>query len=80
LTLRVNVHDYFRMTLASDCGALDLGRKVGLQARAGDWICEDEAATLVSITPAGLQQRCSIAAVQLLTPQEVAALPRGERP
>jgi hypothetical protein len=79
--LRVGVHDYYELKLFAPCLDIDWDHRIALRSRGGDWICEGrnldaEIDTRSDIGP----QRCQVDSVRKLTPADLAALPKNERP
>jgi hypothetical protein len=80
LYVRVGVNDIYRLDLMIDCEGLTFRQRLGLQSTVGDpWICEPIQAQIV-YRDAGIANRCPVSAIHKLTPDEVAALPRRDRP
>jgi len=83
LYLRVGVSQVWRLTLFANCFNLDWVHHVGLDARGvGSNICEgpNPGVDVVVRDVAFGRQRCPVIDVRRLTPDEIAALPRGARP
>jgi hypothetical protein len=82
LYLRVGIHDVYRAKLFSTCLDLDWVHHLALVSRSSSLICEGpnpDATVIVRATGVG-RQRCPVTYLQKLTPEEVAALPKGARP
>jgi hypothetical protein len=82
LYLRVGIHDVYRAKLFSDCFQLDWVHHLALISRGSSLICEGsnlDVDVIVRDVAAG-RQRCSVTDIRKLTPDEVAALPKGARP
>jgi hypothetical protein len=77
--LRVGVNEIWKLGLMNDCLELPWRLSIGLQATPGDpWICHPIDATIIS-RGAG-PHRCPVISMHHLTPDEVAALPKGVKP
>ena len=79
VNLRVNVRDYYQLTLLGECPDIDWNQSIGLQSRGSDWICSGLDVTVISRTPIG-PQRCQATGLRKLSAEEVAALPKKQRP
>jgi len=78
--VRVGVRDVWRLDLMFDCAGLSFRNGFGLQGSpTGPWICHPLDATVI-IRQTGATQRCPVTAIRQLTPDEVAALPKRDRP
>ncbi len=79
--IRVGVNDIFRLDLMYDCTGLTFRQDIGLEDQpAGDaFICSPMQATVV-YRDAGVPQRCPVTAMHKLTKDEIAALPKKDRP
>jgi len=78
--VRVGVKDIWRLDLMFDCAGLTFRNGFGLQGSpTGPWICHPLDATVI-IRKTGITQRCPVKAIHELTPDEVAALPKRNRP
>jgi hypothetical protein len=77
--IRVGVKDVYRLDLFATCPDIDWDWKIGLVSRGSDWICDAMDATIIARSPIG-PQRCEVNKVTKLTPAEVAALPRKQKP
>ena len=79
--LRVGVNQYYRLDLMTNCLDLTFRQAIGLEDQpATPWICSPLEATVVYRAAGGIPQRCPVKAIHKLTPEEVAALPRKDRP
>jgi hypothetical protein len=67
------------MQLMGPCPDIDWSERIGIQATGSGWICSGIDATIIAPSPIG-PRRCPVTAITELTPQEVAALPPGQRP
>jgi hypothetical protein len=78
--VRSSVSDIWRLDLMTDCIGLSFKQGFRLRSAGGDpWICEPIQAE-VSIRDTGIAQRCPVSGLHKLTSDEVAALPRRDRP
>jgi len=80
VNVRVGVNDVYQFELFAPCPDVRWNETLGLQTRGGsNFICSGLDAEIVSPTPIG-PQRCPVTNIRKLTPEEVAALPKGARP
>jgi hypothetical protein len=78
--IRVGVRQVFRLDLMGSCPNLTFRQSLGLDDRpASPWICSPLEATIV-YRQNGIRQRCPVTAIHKLTSEEVAALPKRDRP
>ena len=78
--VRVGVSDVWRLDLMNDCTGLSFRQSFGLQGSpTGPWICNPLDAT-VRFHEAGARMVCPVSAIHHLTKDEVAALPKKDRP
>lgn len=78
--LSANVHDIYRLDLMGSCTGLSFRTGIGLERAPGSsWICSPLDATII-YNDHGIHQRCPVTAIHKLTPAEVAALPKKDRP
>jgi hypothetical protein len=78
--IRVGVSDVWRLDLMTECTGLAFRNAFALEARpATAWICSPLDATVI-VRQTGISQRCPVSAMHKLTPDEIAALPRRDRP
>lgn len=78
--VRVGVSDVWRLDLMTDCTGLSFRQSFALQGSpTGPWICNPLDAT-VRFREAGARMTCPVSALHKLTPAEVAALPKKDRP
>jgi hypothetical protein len=82
LYLRVGVRDVYRAKLFATCLDLDSVHHLALVSHGSSLICEgSNLDTDVVVRDIGIgRQRCPVTDLRKLTPDEVAALPRGARP
>jgi hypothetical protein len=79
VNLRVGVKDVYAMTLFAPCPEIDWAQRIALRSRTGGFICSAVDAEIISRSTLG-RERCAIRDIRYLTPAEVAALPKRERP
>ena len=79
VNLRVNLHDYYQLKLATECTDIDFSQRIGIETRGSNWICSGLDVTVISPGPGG-PQRCMGLSLRKLTPAEAAALPPRDRP
>jgi hypothetical protein len=78
--LRVGSNRIYRLDLMTRCLDLTFRQRIGLEHQpASPWVCSPLEATVV-YNATGIQQRCPVKAIHKLTPEEVAALPKKDRP
>jgi hypothetical protein len=78
--VRVGMNRVYRLDLMTRCLDLTFRQRIGLeQGPASPWICSPLQATVV-YDATGISQRCPVKAIHKLTPDEVKALPRKDRP
>ncbi len=78
--IRVGVSDVWRLDLMTECTGLSFRNAFALEARpATAWICSPLDATVI-VRQTGMSQRCPVSAMHKLTPDEIAALPKRDRP
>lgn len=81
VNLKVNLRDYYQLTLQGICPNIDWNQAIAIRNRSGGgWICSPLDAEIISPSPAGPPQHCEVAAIRKLTPEEVKALGRNEKP
>jgi hypothetical protein len=82
LYLRVGPRDVYRAKLFSNCFDLDWVHHLALVSHSSSLICEGpnlDVDVIVRDISVG-RQRCPVTDIRKLTPDEVAALPKGARP
>lgn len=77
--VRVGVKDIYRLDLLGPCPDIDWNWSIALESHGSSWICSPLDATIIARSPIG-PQRCPVRQVSKLTPQEVAALPKKQKP
>ena len=79
VNLKVNLHDVFQLTLLGDCPNIDWSQNIAIRSRGAGWICDPLGAEVIAPGPVG-PRHCAVQAMRKLTPEEVAALPKGQKP
>ena len=80
VNLRVGVNDYYQLKLLGSCPDIDWTQSIGLESRGSDWICSGlDVTVIVPRTTIG-PQRCDATSLHKLSPAEVAALPKKQKP
>jgi hypothetical protein len=78
--LSANVHDVYRLDLMGSCTGLSFRQGIGLERTPGNsWICSPLDATII-YNDHGIHERCPVTAIHKLTPAELVALPKKDRP
>jgi hypothetical protein len=80
--LRVGVRNVYEVKLFAPCTDIDWNQRIALSAHGSSWICEGSGALGVDIftrSPIG-RQRCPVTSIHRLSPEELAALPKRDRP
>lgn len=78
--VRVGVKDLYRLDLFSTCNDLRWAQSIGVESRGSSWICSG-ITDAVLIVPSTLgPERCPVTGITKLTPAEIEALPRKDRP
>ena len=72
--------EVYRLDMFGRCMDLDTALDVGLDSRPTSSICGPQDVTVVVHSGNLGPQRCAVKALTRLTPSEVAALPKGDRP
>jgi hypothetical protein len=80
LYVRVGVKEVYRFDMFGPCPDIDWNQSLALVSRPSSWICNGMDAEVITHSPGIGRQRCPVAHMQKLTPEEVAALPRRARP
>jgi hypothetical protein len=79
--LRVGVSDFYELKLLGDCPHIDWAEHLGLEHRGSPWICSGLDAMLIVPQGAGLRPlRCAVSTLRRLSPAEVKAMPRKDKP
>ena len=78
--VRVGVNQFYRLDLMTDCLELPFWLSMGLETTPGEaWVCSPLDATVIYHT-GGIPQRCPVKAIHKLSPDELAGLPKRDRP
>ena len=78
--LKVFPGEIYRLDLMGECQGLSWRQSFGLEDRpSSPWICSAIEATVV-FRETGMLQHCPVTAIHRLTPEEIKALPRRDRP
>ena len=81
LYIRVGMRDVYHLTLLGHCQDLDWDQRVALISRTGGGFICDKLDVEVETHARGLgRQRCAVTALEKLTPEQVAALPKHAKP
>jgi hypothetical protein len=80
LYVRVGVRDVYRFDMFGTCPDIDWNQRLALVSRGSSWICNGMDAEVITHATGLGHQRCPVAHMHKLTPEEVAALPRRARP
>ena len=81
VNLRVGVRDVYQLSLFAPCIDIDWAHHIALRSRGSDWICEGNNVDAEILSPSAIgHQRCLVTSVRKLSPAEIAALPKSERP
>jgi hypothetical protein len=82
VNLRVNVRDFYQVTLLAPCGDIDFSQRIGIRSgRGSDFICtgSGQDIDILAPTPIG-RQTCPATSLRRLTAEEVAALTGRAKP
>ncbi len=80
VNLRVGVNDYYQVKLLGTCQDIDWTQRIGLESKGSDWICSGLDVTVIVPSSTLGVQRCAASSIVKLTPEEVKALPKKEKP
>jgi hypothetical protein len=80
--VKVNLHDVYRLDLMIACPDVNWNQRIALESNhgAGGSICNALDAEIVSHATGLGPQRCPVKTLTKLTPEQVAALPKGAKP
>jgi hypothetical protein len=81
VNIRVNLKDDYRLDLFTDCIGIRWSESIAVISHIGSFICTGEANNVdlfVHTTIGPL--RCPVSNIHKLTPEEISALPRKQRP
>jgi hypothetical protein len=79
INVRVGVKDVYQLTLFSPALDIDWTQRIGIQSWGGGSICSGLDATVIVPGPIG-PQKYPVTDIHKLTPEEIAATPRKDRP
>ena len=81
VNIRAGVRRVFQLKLFAPCIGITFSQGIALRSRTGGFICEGtaNAVEIVSRTATG-PQRCDVTSVRQLSAEEIAALPKRQRP
>jgi hypothetical protein len=80
LYVRVGVRQVWQFEMFGPCPDIDWNQRLVLVSRAGGTICTGMDAEVITHATGIGRQRCVVRSVKKLTPEEIAALPRGAKP
>lgn len=80
LYVRVTGRDVYRFDMFGHCPDIDWNQRLALVSRGSSWICSGMDAEVITHATGLGPQRCPVAHMRKLTPEEVAALPKRARP
>ncbi len=79
--VRSGIRDIYELKLFAPCIDIDWAQRIALRSHGSDWICEGTNVDYEVISPSPIgRQRCEVTSVRKLTPEQVAALPKRDRP
>ncbi len=81
INLRTARDEYYQAVLYPSCPNIDFNNTIAIVTRTSDRVCEGDDAELIA--PNGIGGRrdsCRIDRIRKLTDEEVAAIPKGEKP
>jgi hypothetical protein len=80
--IRVGVKQIYKLTLFGNCLDISWKQHIGLATHGMDSVCEGTTPAVdVVDREVGIgRERCPVTSVEKLSPDQVAALPKGERP
>ncbi|MGA0604145.1 DUF6491 family protein [Caulobacter sp. KR2-114] len=79
--VRAGIKDVYQLTLFSPCIDIDWAHHIALKSHGGDFICEGTNVDYEIFSPSVIgRQRCQVSSVRKLTADEVAAMPKKDRP
>ena len=79
VNIKVGVRDVYQLTLFAPSPDIDWTESLALESKGSSWICSGLDATLIVPGPIG-PQRYPVTSLRKLSLDEVAALPRKQRP
>ena len=80
LYIRVGVRDVYHFEMFAPCLDMDWNQSLGIVAKPGPFICDHMDAEVISRATGLGRQRCLVRHMRKLTPEEIAALPKGAKP
>jgi hypothetical protein len=81
VNIRVGLKDDYRLDLFTDCLGVRWSDRIALISRPGAFICAGEPQNLTLFVHTSIGPlRCPVSGIRRLTPEEIAALPRKQRP
>ena len=79
--VRSGIRDIYELKLFAPCIDVDWAQRIALRSHGSDFICEGTNVDYEVISPSPIgRQRCQVTSVRKLTPEQVAALPKKDRP
>jgi len=80
--VKVNVRDVYRLDLMIPCPDVNWNQRIALESShgAGGSICNALDAEIISHATGLGRQRCPVKTLTKLTPEQIAALPKGAKP
>jgi len=78
--VRASSRDIYKFDMMGPCLDVDWNQRIALVSRSGSSICTGMDAEIVSHATGLGPQRCPVSHMHKLTPEEIAALPRKDRP
>jgi hypothetical protein len=79
VNIRVGIHDVYQLKLMGFSQDLDWTQRIALVNRGSSFICQALGTEVIVPGPSG-PQRLPVQSMRKLTPAEVAALPKNQRP
>jgi len=80
LYIRVSVNDVYHLTMFSHCQDMDWDQRLGVVSRSGGFICDKLDVEVIAHARGLGRQRCAVRAMEKLTPEQIAALPKHAKP
>ena len=78
--VRSSSRDIYKFDMMGPCLDVDWNQRIALVSRSGPTVCTGMDAEIVSRATGLGGQRCPVSHMHKLTPEEIAALPRKDRP
>jgi hypothetical protein len=79
VNLRVGVNDFYQVKMLGVCPDINWTQKIGLSSTGGSRVCTGLDLTIHVPGPTGPQE-CAADSIRKLSAEEVAALPKGQKP